>query len=212
MSAILKPFKKATYFCCLSSITFAGSEECPFVCQAPKQWESIPRDGWPERKQQLQQQNILQQPRTGALEAGAPVQKQGFQQAGQSCQKAGSALRAGEVGADCPKEGHSSGGSRLAAEDSPATGWQEVEDTRRGRRRRRRSRMCSRRSRKQKNQFTNLTIYDNNLNGYNGKKASIAELLQVLQPSIVTFQDTAVTGNNVIKQKTTCVFSETGKV
>ena len=71
--------------------------------------------------------------------------------------------------------------------------------------------MCLRRSRKRKNQFTNLTIYNNNLNGYNGKKASIAELLQVLQPSIVTFQETAVTGSNVIKQKNYLCFQRNRK-
>ena len=68
-----------------------------------------------------------------------------------------------------------------------------------------------RRSRKQKSEFTNVTIYNNNLNGYNGKKASIAELLNVLQPSIVTFQETAVTGSNVIKQKNYLCFQRNRK-
>ena len=47
----------------------------------------------------------------------------------------------------------------------------------------------------------NITIYNNNLNGFSGKRASIGELLNLVKPTIVTFQETAMSGNNRIKVK-----------
>ena len=84
-----------------------------------------------------------------------------------------------------------------------------MNDTRRGRRRR--CRRSLRRSRRKQEKFTNVTIYNNNLNGYNGKKASIAELLRIVEPSIVTFQETAVTGSNRIKQNNYLCFQRNRK-
>ena len=68
-----------------------------------------------------------------------------------------------------------------------------------------------RRSRINKSDLTNLTIYNNNINGYNGKRSSIAELLRVLEPSVVTLQETAVTGSNQIKQKNYLCFQRNRK-
>ena len=68
-----------------------------------------------------------------------------------------------------------------------------------------------RRSRRTKNNFTSVTIYNNNLNGYNGKRASIAELLRRLEPSVVTFQETAVSGSNKIYTKNYTCFQRNRK-
>ena len=44
-----------------------------------------------------------------------------------------------------------------------------------------------------------LTIFNNDLNGFNGKRASIQDLLDVVKPTVATFQETAVAGSNKIK-------------
>ena len=57
---------------------------------------------------------------------------------------------------------------------------------------RRRSRRRIRRGGRQSDQTVNVTIFDNNLNGYNGKRASIGDLLDIVRPTVATFQETAV--------------------
>ena len=66
---------------------------------------------------------------------------------------------------------------------------------------RRRSRRRIRRGGRKSDNTVDVTIFDNNLNGYNGKRASIGELLNSLKPTVATFQETAVVGNNQIKLK-----------
>ena len=46
-----------------------------------------------------------------------------------------------------------------------------------------------------------ISIFDNNLNGFRGKRASIGELLNLVKPTIVTFQETTMAGKNIIKVK-----------
>ena len=142
------------------------------------------------------QSHLLQQPKPGTVQTGAHSQQQEPGQAEQSCPRAGCGGSAGAA-------------TWTGTVHSPAAGWQEVGDTRRGRRRR--SRKCLRRSRRSKKSFTSLTIFNNNLNGYNGKRASIAELLKRLEPTVVTFQETAVSGSNKINQKKYMCFQRNRK-
>ena len=56
-----------------------------------------------------------------------------------------------------------------------------------------------------------MTIYNNNLNGFSGKKASIGALLETIKPTVVTFQETALTGNNQLKVKNYSSFQRNRK-
>ena len=58
-----------------------------------------------------------------------------------------------------------------------------------------------RRGRRSEGKTADISIFDQNLNGYNGKRASIGELLNIIQPTVATFQETAIVGNNRIKVK-----------
>ena len=76
---------------------------------------------------------------------------------------------------------------------------------------RRRSRRSLRRGRRPAGKTATISIYDNNLNGFNGKRASIVELLSVMNPTVATFQETAVAGNNAIKVKNYACFQRNRK-
>ena len=52
-----------------------------------------------------------------------------------------------------------------------------------------------------KEKTVDITIFNNNLNGFNGKRASLEELINIVKPSVATFQETAVAGSNRIKLK-----------
>ena len=56
-----------------------------------------------------------------------------------------------------------------------------------------------------------VSIFDNNLNGFSGKRASIEELLNTVKPTVVTFQETAMSGNNRIKIKNYFAFQRNRK-
>ena len=115
-------------------------------------------------------------------------------------------MRAGKTNPTCPCNGQAAGGHSAADADG-AAGWQDVDGSRRGRRRRtRRSRRIVRRGRRPAGSMTTISIYNNNLNGFNGKKASIVHLLDKINPTVATFQETAVSGSNQIIVKKYCTF------
>ena len=56
-----------------------------------------------------------------------------------------------------------------------------------------------------------ITIYNNNLNGFNGKRASIQDLVDIVKPTVATFQETAVAGGNKINLKNYYCFQRNRK-
>ena len=136
------------------------------------------------------------------LGTGGPGAEQELRQAGAPYPRdggVGGTSRAGAGKQACPRDGQDAGGDPDADAASCTADWTPVNDTRRGRRRRSRRRL--RRGRRSAAKTVDISIFDNNLNGYPGKRASIAELLKTIKPTIVTFQETAMAGNNKIKVK-----------